>query len=403
MLAKGCVLLASKLPEDKPDDRLDQDIDAFFHSYVDLPGDFYPKLLRNYVKLTWVFDRFNSLPYLRILGGWGSGKTRVLETAGALAFRGIASGGSVSGAVLFRLIDRYKGTLLLDEADFKNTDLFADLTKILNVGYRRGMYIYRCNADNEPEPFDPFGPKIMTGRKRFGDEALESRCITIEVQKRRIRDDIPRQLPDAFFAESQQLQNRLLAYRFATYDKIAVDEKGLLDLDPRSAEIAAPLIAVSNSDSQFTAQLKEHLGGEDKTRRHESVEAIFVRAIDDVIKGRDKSDKKEKREPRSTFILQLKEVAQAASIVRELQEPQRAAAAKGSMAPMLYFNTKKAGQVVRNLGFEPVHTRAGAQFEVTRDHLKDLLDRYKTPDDKRTPGDIQQAQKEARDQLASGI
>jgi len=84
------------------------DIQAFIHRYVDLSLTF-EKVARYYVILSWLYDAFNELPYLRLRGDCGSGKTRALLTIGSLWF--FASGASTISPL-------FHTTFLFDEADF---------------------------------------------------------------------------------------------------------------------------------------------------------------------------------------------------------------------------------------------------------------------------------------------
>lgn len=75
------------LPE-RPDDfggvpALLAQIDDYLARYIDLSPDL-RRVIGGYVLLTWVYDRFDELPYLRFRGDLGSGKTRALITVGSI-------------------------------------------------------------------------------------------------------------------------------------------------------------------------------------------------------------------------------------------------------------------------------------------------------------------------------
>ena len=59
-----------------------------------------------------------------------------------------------------------------------------------------------------------FGPKIVATRSSYDDKGLESRFITEAMGGRRMRDDIPINLPPSFKDEARELRNKLLLYRF---------------------------------------------------------------------------------------------------------------------------------------------------------------------------------------------
>jgi hypothetical protein len=61
------------------------EVQAFIHQYVDLSPTF-EKVATYYVILSWLYDALNELPYLRLRGDYGSGKTRALLTIGSLCY-----------------------------------------------------------------------------------------------------------------------------------------------------------------------------------------------------------------------------------------------------------------------------------------------------------------------------
>ena len=68
---------------------------AFIHRYLELPADF-EEIASLYVLLTWVYEFAPSIPYLRVIGDWGTGKTRFLQVAGAVCFRPIFASGATT-------------------------------------------------------------------------------------------------------------------------------------------------------------------------------------------------------------------------------------------------------------------------------------------------------------------
>lgn len=227
-------------------------IQAFIHRFVDLSPVF-EQLAATYVLLTWLFDRFNELPYLRVRGDAGSGKTRFLLIVGALCYKPIFASGASTVSPLFRILDTFRGTLILDESDFRVSDERAEVVKILNNGNARGFPVLRSEQIERRE-FDPrayavFGPKLVATRGFFEDRALESRCLTEEMGQGRLRPDIPINLPDSWADEARALRNQLLAFRFAYWHRARPTEP-LVDrlLEPRLNQVFTPLLAVLNDE-----------------------------------------------------------------------------------------------------------------------------------------------------------
>ncbi len=96
-------------------------IRGFIHRYADL-SEAFEEAATYYVLLTWVYDAFNELPYLRLKGDFGSGKTRCLQTIGSLCYKPMFASGASTVSPLFRIIDAFRGTLIIDESDFRFSD-----------------------------------------------------------------------------------------------------------------------------------------------------------------------------------------------------------------------------------------------------------------------------------------
>lgn len=227
-------------------------IQTFIHRYVDLSPVF-EQLAASYVLLTWLYDRFNELPYLRVRGDAGSGKTRFLLIVGALCYKPIFASGASTVSPLFRILDAFRGTLILDESDFRVSDERAEVVKILNNGNARGFPVLRSEQVERRE-FDPrayavFGPKLVATRGFFDDRALESRFLTEEMGQGRLRNDIPINLPDAWTGEARALRNQLLQFRFDHWHRDWPTEP-LVDrsLEPRLNQVFTPLLAVLDDE-----------------------------------------------------------------------------------------------------------------------------------------------------------
>lgn len=252
LILNEVLLLPSQPEEYGSDAELVAEIQAFIHRYVDVSARF-ERIASHYVLFSWVYDGFNELPYLRLRGDYGSGKTRFLLTAGALCYKPFFASGASTVSPIFHILDSFRGTLILDEADFRFSDEKAELVKILNNGNMRGMPVLRTevtrNGEFNPRAFHVYGPKIVATRGHYQDQALESRFLTEEMGSGRLRPDIPISLDEGYKEEALRLRNKLLLYRFRHYGrKITVN--GLLDatIEPRLKQIFAPLLAVVENE-----------------------------------------------------------------------------------------------------------------------------------------------------------
>jgi hypothetical protein len=248
LLAHKVVLLPSEPEECGSEADLLAEVHAFIHRYVDLPP-LFERVSAHYVLFSWVYDAFNELPYLRVRGDYGSGKSRFLLTVGSLCYKPMLVSGASTVSPIFRIIDAFRGTLVIDESDFRESDEKAEIVKILNNGNARGFPVLRAEQ-NQKKEFDPraytvFGPKLIATRRAFQDQALESRCLTEEMGQGKLRKDIPLNLPPSFEGEALSLRNKLLLFRFRNLGKPRELGDLLPDtIEPRLRQIFAPLLSV---------------------------------------------------------------------------------------------------------------------------------------------------------------
>lgn len=266
-----------------------RDIRAFIHRYVDLT-DTFEAIAAHYVLLSWVYDAFNELPYLRLRGDYGTGKTRCLLIIGSIAYKPFFASGASTVSPIFHTLNSFGGTLVFDEADFRLSDEKAELIKILNNGNVRGMPVLRTIINNKhefnPAAFNVFGPKIAATRGIYDDRALESRFITEIMTGRRLRKDIPINLPDCWRDEALELRNKLLMYRFRNRAKVKL-EPGTADLslEPRLNQVLAPLLSVV-ADKTVRIDILERAGALQQAivlDRGLSIEADILEALTALI------------------------------------------------------------------------------------------------------------------------
>lgn len=282
LIATGCVLFPSMPEHYGGKAELLADIAAFLHRYVDL-SPLFEQIAAHYILLSWVHDAFNEMPYLRLRGDYGTGKTRGLLTIGSLCYRPIFASGASTVSPIFHTLDRFGGTLILDEADFRFSDAASDLVKILNNGNMKGLPVLRTiqnrNKEFNPQAFKVFGPKIIAMRGSYDDPALESRFITEDTDARQMRADIPVSLPPEFAAESLKLRNRLLHYRFCHLFETKPNlDATLIAVEPRVNQIALPLLSLVD-DPQVRTDIGDLLKRNQSERREQRQSTTEARVV----------------------------------------------------------------------------------------------------------------------------
>lgn len=111
------------------------------------------------------------------------GKSQLATIMGRMSKRTLSTT-SITPAALFRCIEKYKPTLVIDEADtfFGDND---ELRGIINAGFSRdNPYIIRSvGDDHEPTPFNVFGAKIISGIGKLPGTVMD-RSISLTLRRK---------------------------------------------------------------------------------------------------------------------------------------------------------------------------------------------------------------------------
>lgn len=256
------VLFPSTTKEYGSQRELIQDIQTFIHKYLSVSL-FFEKISSYYVLFSWIHDDFNELPYLRGLGDYGTGKSRFLQVVGSICYRPIFASGATTVSPIFRMLNDFGGTLILDEADFMMSDTTAEIIKILNSGFMKNMPVLRSEGNNkksfDPKAFSVFSPKIIATRQLYKDTALESRMITEDMNLTSLRKDIPHNIPDVFWEEALEIRNKLLMFRFRNKGKCKIKpELENREIEPRLNQIAIPLMSIIE-DPEIIKEIQQYI------------------------------------------------------------------------------------------------------------------------------------------------
>ena len=130
-----------------------------------------------------VFDLWQVTPRLAISAPtMRSGKSLMKDVLGCLVPRAIETE-NLSAAVMFRAVDKYRPTMLVDEVDTFLHDN-DELRGILNSGYRKGGQALRCEGDNyDIKAFKTFAPVVIVGIGKLPN-TLADRSIHAELQRK---------------------------------------------------------------------------------------------------------------------------------------------------------------------------------------------------------------------------
>lgn len=153
----------------------------------------------------WAFDAWALFPRVLITAPEKQcGKTILASTLGAMVPRALPAS-NATGAALFRAIEAWRPTLVLDELDTYEAENL-DLRNVLNSGHdRENAQTLRCHGDDhEPRAFSTWAPMILSGigkpaptvvsrsvvvslRRKLPHERTERRPVDLKMQMQRAR------------------------------------------------------------------------------------------------------------------------------------------------------------------------------------------------------------------------
>ena len=171
--------------------------------------------------LTYSSNAFRILPNLGLTSPVKRcGKTTALELLQGLVNKGLTAS-NISPAAVFRTIDRYHPTLLIDEADtfLKDND---ELRGVLNSGHTRTTaFVIRVEGENhEPVKFSTWGPKAIS---MIGSlpETLQDRSVVIELRRKMPGESVSK-LDIDFEAECQDIRRKCQRWAEDNLDELTI-------------------------------------------------------------------------------------------------------------------------------------------------------------------------------------
>jgi Protein of unknown function (DUF3631)/Toprim domain len=207
-----------------------------------------------WVAHTWAAEVFDFTPYLHVTAPEKrSGKSRVLDAAGALCRRPLKAA-HVSAAAVYRLIGDPLPTILLDEVQelfARNADPDAKkLRAVLQAGFETGTPARLVEGEGSNRvvaEYPVFCPKALAGTGELPD-MLADRSVPIRL-KRKPRDArVDRFRRRLVEGDAEPLRARLAGWAKTAGDTLATARPELPEeLNDRQQDIWEPLLAIADA------------------------------------------------------------------------------------------------------------------------------------------------------------
>lgn len=237
---------------------------------------------------TYVYDVFRICPLLYLTSAAKRcGKTTLLELISSLSSKAMSTS-NISPAALFRSIEKYKPTMVIDEADtFVGGN--EELAGVINSGHRKTQaFTTRCVGDGaniDVQQFSTWCPKAVAGIGRIKD-TTEDRSIVIALERKPRTEKREHFNPDALAADLPSKCARwagdnlepLADYR--RFDKLSND---------RANDNWTPLIAIAElAGNEWTSRAVEaaHTLSQDQSGESMSIGEMALSDIKTIIEGK---------------------------------------------------------------------------------------------------------------------
>lgn len=259
-----------------------------------------PKVAAYFIMQTWLYDRFNSIAYLRAIGDKGSGKSEIMRRIGHLCYRLTKASGADSLSTFFRTTTTYGGTVFFEEADLpEGSGSDNPIVKFINLGAMRGNPILRSEEYTHEDgskryrsmPFETYCPKIFAQREDYEDDAVASRSLTMKLMGKQMQElldaNIPLEMNSSYWKQWDEITSMLLRWRLEKWQpEIREMDTRLMDpmVSPRMNQVTAAVkaLAAEDNDQIFLDQVRDVLRGlyqDEITKRSNLIEARIVEGL----------------------------------------------------------------------------------------------------------------------------
>jgi len=199
-----------------------------------------------WVVMTWCMDVVQVAPLAVITAPEKRcGKSQLLTLLGKLSCRALVAS-NITAAALFRVIDAWHPTLMVDESDaFMREN--EELRGIFNSGHTRdSAYVLRVVGDEfEPKQFSTWGAKAIAGIGKLADTLMD-RAVTLELRRKLPHEKVQR-LRDAEPDLFDHLRARLCRFAQDNREAVRIAKPQLPhELNDRAQDNWEPLLAIAD-------------------------------------------------------------------------------------------------------------------------------------------------------------
>jgi hypothetical protein len=202
---------------------------------------------------TYLLDHFQVTPRIAIRSPVKRcGKSTLLRVLGCLAFKPLPTS-SVTASVTFRVIEKHRPCLLIDEADMllrSKDENKKDLYSVLLDGHARGGQSLRnvgVGDDYEPRAFNNFSAVAIASIGKLLD-TLTDRSIVIELKRRKRSEQVKRRFRFDRVEHLTEMARQVMRWAVDNAERVAAVEPNMpASIFDRAADNWRPLLAIADA------------------------------------------------------------------------------------------------------------------------------------------------------------
>jgi len=225
------------------------------------------------------------LPLIQAVGPSETGKKRFLTVMRYLYYRSVYTLKTTKVPSLFRLMEKWRGTLILDEADLDDSTLSAEFVQFIN-SRADGVPITRYSSEDDVNRwFYSFGYTILAMRKTFVDDGAQSRCLKYVSEGTNTPSDYNLIPPKEWVQKGEELRQKLMMFRLRALSRphkfpTQLIIEGITSFRVREAVLM--LYALEETDPTITADIPRILRVLQKQtieERSGSIEGLILNTV----------------------------------------------------------------------------------------------------------------------------
>jgi len=215
--------------------------------YMILPKGALPPIVL-WIASTYVYDAFKVYPKLGVVSPEKRcGKSTLLEILDAFSCKSILSS-NITPSSIFRVVEKTKPTLLIDEADTFIAGRNDDLIGIINSGHNRrtASVIRTVGEDHSTKKFSTWSPMAFASIKGLPGTIMD-RSIVIQLRRRTSTETVAR-IPVDFWEDSELIRQKLVRWGFDNFNNLKANhiEPPIIQND-RAISNWLPLFTIAHS------------------------------------------------------------------------------------------------------------------------------------------------------------